>query len=70
MVAWFNRGGYCFEHNGLLAAVLQHLGYELYATFANVVRENPEATANGQVNTRGSFFSIRLLQQAPWLDQF
>src|SRR5688572_18999132 len=30
------RGGYCFEQNGLMAAVLREMGYELQRIEANV----------------------------------
>ncbi|KAK9918220.1 hypothetical protein WJX75_002339 [Coccomyxa subellipsoidea] len=56
------RGGYCFEQNGLLAAVLQHLGYELYTTFSNVVRENSEAAALGQVELKGFSHNVILVR--------
>lgn len=34
-----------------MAALLQSLGYKLYASGANVVRGNPEAAARGQVSS-------------------
>ena len=39
-----HRGGYCFEHNGLFAAVLRSLGYELYEAAARVARSFSEET--------------------------
>jgi N-hydroxyarylamine O-acetyltransferase len=32
------RGGYCFEHNGLLFAVLETMGYDVHVQMARVIR--------------------------------
>lgn len=37
-------GGYCFELNGLLAAVLRALGYDLYEAAAHIVKGVDEDT--------------------------
>lgn len=44
------RGGYCFEHNTLLAAVLRTLGYRVIALLARVVWQRP-ADAPAQPRT-------------------
>jgi N-hydroxyarylamine O-acetyltransferase len=36
------RGGYCFEHNTLFAAVLRHLGYDVRPLLGRVRRGPPE----------------------------
>ncbi|BDA46688.1 probable arylamine N-acetyltransferase [Coccomyxa sp. Obi] len=56
------KGGYCFEHNGLMSAVLQSLGYELYASGANVVRESSEAAARGQVDLKGYSHEVLIVR--------
>lgn len=38
------RGGYCFEHNLLLAAALEHLGHEVEPMLARVRRGTPPGT--------------------------
>ena len=35
------RGGWCYEQNGLLAAVLRSLGFELFEAGARVVQREP-----------------------------
>ncbi|MGB3484835.1 MAG: arylamine N-acetyltransferase [Mycobacterium sp.] len=39
------RGGYCFEHNGLLRYVLTGLGFDVEALSGRVVWMNPDGTA-------------------------
>lgn len=39
------RGGYCFEHNGLMAKVLKALGFHQYCAAARVVRESTDQKA-------------------------
>lgn len=57
------RGGYCFEHNGLLRGVLEQLGFQVIGLGARVVWGLPELVATPRTH--------RLLQvtvdDAPWL---
>jgi N-hydroxyarylamine O-acetyltransferase len=43
-LVYTRRGGYCFEHGGLLSAVLTGLGYEVCALAARVIWQVPEHT--------------------------
>lgn len=43
-LVYTRRGGYCFEHGGLLSAVLTELGYEVSALAARVIWQVPEHT--------------------------
>ena len=40
------RGGYCFELNGLLAAALRTMGFNLYTAFARVILEPPAGNSD------------------------
>lgn len=41
------RGGYCFEHNGLLLHVLRHIGFEVEPLMARSVWQLPAGAAAG-----------------------
>ena len=57
------RGGYCFEHNRLLAEVLQQLGFEVTALAARVLWNQPEHTI-----TARSHMLLRIdIDATPWL---
>lgn len=43
------RGGYCFEHNGLLAAALREIGFDVHPLAARVLWNRPP----GSVSPRG-----------------
>lgn len=44
------RGGYCFEHNGLMALVLERLGFGVERLGARVVWRNPSAVLPAQTH--------------------
>lgn len=55
------RGGYCFEHNTLFAAVLERLGFKLDTLEARVRLGNPELSSRSHMTLRVH------LPEGPWL---
>jgi N-hydroxyarylamine O-acetyltransferase len=55
------RGGYCFEHNTLFAAVLERLGFRLDTLEARVRLGNPELSSRAHMTLKVH------LPEGPWL---
>jgi len=58
-----NRGGYCFEQNGLMLKVLERLGYEAIGLSARVIF----SAINGAMPARTHLFTRVMLDGVPWL---
>jgi N-hydroxyarylamine O-acetyltransferase len=50
------RGGYCYEHNLLFAAVLERLGYDVTRYAARVVMGGDKITARSHMASRVSYY--------------
>ncbi len=57
------RGGYCFEHNGLMLRVLETLGYESIGLSGRVIFSAPDES----VAARTHLFARVMLDGVPWL---
>jgi N-hydroxyarylamine O-acetyltransferase len=55
------RGGYCYEHNLLFAAVLERIGYEVTRYAARVVMGDDKVTARSHMASRVSHYGTELL---------
>src|SRR5690606_9412816 len=58
------RGGYCFEHNGMLMEVLRSIGFTVEPLLARVVWRRPEDAAPGP---RSHMVLRTFVDDQPWL---